>query len=121
MPESCCCFGCFNVRQKGSGLSFHKFPLQNPELVNKWLIKISRENFSPSQHHVVCSDHFIKDDYIRGIHPSEDPTSRHDILHQAIPSVFPAHPINKQVILQKRRAPPKLRIKSEKEENPIPI
>ena len=43
-----------------------RFPLEDPNLLSKWLANISLENFKPTVNHSVCSDHFMKDDYIRG-------------------------------------------------------
>ncbi|XP_071801224.1 THAP domain-containing protein 1 A-like [Asterias amurensis] len=72
MPESCAAFGCTNRRVKGGGVSFHKFPLGKQALLSKWVTAISRAKFFPSKHHVVCSEHFKKDDYMRGKHPRDD-------------------------------------------------
>ena len=50
------------------GLSFRfRFPHAKPALLSKWVAAVSRADFVPSKHHVVCSEHFEKDDYIRGM------------------------------------------------------
>ena len=40
------------------GISFHRLPLKNPELLKIWLIKIRRENAPVNEHSRVCSEHF---------------------------------------------------------------
>ena len=50
------------------GLSFRfRLPHAKPALLSKWVAAVSRADFVPSKHQVVCSEHFEKDDYIRGM------------------------------------------------------
>ena len=37
MVTSCVAFGCTNRMKKGSGISFHRFPHKNPDLLHKWV------------------------------------------------------------------------------------
>uniref|UniRef100_UPI00358DF77C THAP domain-containing protein 1-like n=1 Tax=Myxine glutinosa TaxID=7769 RepID=UPI00358DF77C len=107
MPKSCACYGCTNRSNQKKDVSFHRFPLENPQL-SKWLTNISRDNFHPTENHRVCSEHFVDKDYLQGIHPRDEKGIHHRLLHQAVPTVFPAHPPHKQKE-HKKRAPPKKR------------
>ncbi|XP_069697024.1 THAP domain-containing protein 1-like isoform X5 [Periplaneta americana] len=60
MVNSCAAFNCTYTYKKGSGISLHKFPLENPELLSKWLSAVKRYNFIPSIHHRLCSVHFTQ-------------------------------------------------------------
>lgn len=56
---TCCVPGCFINSKKHKGqFSFHVFP-KDPKLRKKWLLNISRKNFSPTTGHRVCSAHFL--------------------------------------------------------------
>ena len=56
---TCCVPGCFNNSKKHKGqFSFYVFP-KDPKLRRKWLLNISRKNFSPTTGHRVCSAHFV--------------------------------------------------------------
>ncbi|GFT75705.1 THAP domain-containing protein 3 [Trichonephila clavipes] len=56
----CAAYGCTNYRKKEEckSKSFFKFPVKNPGLLKAWLKMIRRENFKPSAHSLICSDHF---------------------------------------------------------------
>ena len=62
MVNSCSAYGCTNIFVKGGSKSFHKFPLKNPVLCKKWIVAVKRENFIPSKHLCICSDHFLPTD-----------------------------------------------------------
>ena len=51
--------GC--TRRTGSGQQhghrFYSFPLQNPDLLNKWLAKMKRKGFVPTKSSRLCSGH----------------------------------------------------------------
>ena len=53
----CCVPGCYSNSKKQKKLSFHKFP-QDDTLRKKWIGKIKRKDFVPTEHHRVCSLHF---------------------------------------------------------------
>ncbi|XP_071790254.1 THAP domain-containing protein 1-like [Asterias amurensis] len=114
MPESCTAVGCTNRRVKGGGVSFHKFPLGKQTLLSKWVAAISRPDFYPSKHQVVCSEHFRENDYIRCVHPRDDQeVVKHELMESAVPSIFPdkylTHKQRKQVREKQasKRPPPK--------------
>uniref|UniRef100_A0A671TNV6 THAP-type domain-containing protein n=1 Tax=Sparus aurata TaxID=8175 RepID=A0A671TNV6_SPAAU len=48
--------------QYNSEISFHRFPV-DPEVRAQWLIKIRRDNFSPTQNTRLCSRHFPAGDF----------------------------------------------------------
>ena len=55
--HTCCVPGCYSNSKKQKKLSFHKFP-QDDTLRKKWIGKIKRKDFVPTEHHRVCSLHF---------------------------------------------------------------
>ena len=77
MVQSCSAFACQNRFEKGSGKSFHQFPLDKPELLKKWLHAVRRTDWKPSKYSVICSDHFTQADY-----------GDKRLLKNAVPSVF---------------------------------
>lgn len=73
MP-TCSQFYCKNVSGKsvdssGQKISFHKFPdkIENPALYKKWCSSMKRKNFVPSKYAVVCSEHFVPDDFDKNL------------------------------------------------------
>ncbi|XP_067268318.1 zinc finger MYM-type protein 4 isoform X3 [Chanodichthys erythropterus] len=76
MVCSCAYPGCFNkakvlrlraTTSKGDGLlTFHKFPVKDPERMRLWLLAIRRDVNTPLEHfykRVLCSEHFRTEDY----------------------------------------------------------
>lgn len=68
MPALCAAVNCNNRAVKAvegddprQRRSFHKFPLKNPALLKSWLISMKRQGFTPTENHVICSDHFTED------------------------------------------------------------
>uniref|UniRef100_A0A2H6NG22 THAP-type domain-containing protein n=1 Tax=Micrurus carvalhoi TaxID=3147026 RepID=A0A2H6NG22_9SAUR len=39
-------------------LSFYKFPLHSPERLRQWLSQMNQEEWAPTKHQHLCSDHF---------------------------------------------------------------
>ncbi|KAL1479284.1 hypothetical protein MTO96_051973 [Rhipicephalus appendiculatus] len=65
-------------------LSHHRFPLENPPLLQKWLDAMRQPGFKPAAHHTLCSAHFRSDDFRSGL--------RKRLLQEgAVPSLF-EHP-----------------------------
>ncbi|CAJ0953123.1 unnamed protein product, partial [Ranitomeya imitator] len=60
----CAIFGCKNRRHKGCGKHFFRFPMKDPERLIKWIEAVQRDNWKPSIHSKVCSDHFTERDYM---------------------------------------------------------
>lgn len=94
MVVSCSSYGCTNRRQKGSSIQFHRFPLNRPEILNKWIHAMRRKNFTPNKYSYLCSEHFNPEDY--QIRPGADIKL---LLENAVPSVFKGFPDH----LQKKR------------------
>ena len=49
---------CSNLCVRGSGLSFYTFPA-DLDRRNKWIAAVNRKNWYPTEHTVICSEHFI--------------------------------------------------------------
>ncbi|GAB6025321.1 hypothetical protein CHUAL_014023 [Chamberlinius hualienensis] len=86
MVISCAALNCthkFGDKDKeGKLLTFHKFPLGKPQLCCEWMIAVNREDFFPSRHHALCSEHFKVDDFYRNyVHVRR-------LKPDAIPSIF---------------------------------
>ena len=54
---TCCVPGCYSNSKKDTTLSFHKIPKDEPYRT-KWINAIKRKEFTPGEHHRVCSVHF---------------------------------------------------------------
>ncbi|XP_069669849.1 THAP domain-containing protein 3-like isoform X4 [Periplaneta americana] len=63
MVTSCIAFGCNNLQDKRIKRQFHMFPFSRPEILNRWIAAIRRENWKPSPTSRICSDHFLESDY----------------------------------------------------------
>ncbi|GFY19490.1 THAP-type domain-containing protein [Trichonephila clavipes] len=81
----CAAYGCTNYRKKEEckSKSFFKFPVKNPGLLKAWLKMIRRENFKPSAHSLICSDHF--EDTCFEYQPF---TNRRQLKRGSIPTIF---------------------------------
>nr|XP_033471514.1 THAP domain-containing protein 2-like isoform X2 [Epinephelus lanceolatus] len=67
MPQACAAFGCSNrrtVENRGRGITFHKFP-KEPGARRTWAKALRRREFTPSDTTVVCSSHFLPEDFDR--------------------------------------------------------
>ena len=71
----------FCGKQRASGELFHKFPVNNPDLVRKWIInaKLPAE-FVPTINDILCADHFAKSSYRSG--------SSKRLWDDAVPTLF---------------------------------
>lgn len=61
MGFKCAAVGCrsgYNPQETNAGVSFHKFPLNNVELLQVWLKKMQRKGYSPTESSRLCSLHF---------------------------------------------------------------
>ena len=61
MPNVCVVPGCKNNSYKPEclGMSFYTLPLDNPDLISEWLIKMHLHKDSVNEHSRICSVHFI--------------------------------------------------------------
>ncbi|XP_073513485.1 uncharacterized protein [Phyllobates terribilis] len=60
----CAVFGCKNRMHKGCGKHFFRFPMKDPERLIKWIEAVQRDDWKPSVHSKICSDHFTEKDYM---------------------------------------------------------
>ncbi|KAG1651061.1 THAP domain-containing protein 1 [Nymphon striatum] len=68
MGYKCAAFGCksgYNKSETSKEVTFHKFPLNNSQLLRKWTTKICREKYTPTRHSKVCSLHFSPTSFIK--------------------------------------------------------
>lgn len=67
MGHHCAAYGCSNNSTKAStkekNISFHRFPLNKPGILKKWLINLRRKDFTPNAYSVLCSEHFNEEDF----------------------------------------------------------
>ncbi|XP_075136175.1 uncharacterized protein LOC142210710 isoform X2 [Leptodactylus fuscus] len=117
----CAMFGCTNRMHKGCGKHFFRFPMKDPERLSKWIEAVQRNDWTPSIHSKVCSDHFTEKDYM--IRPGAAcPYLRMD----AVPT--PLYPIQRRKKTKKRKYTKKTtsktanpnEIKDEKMEQEVP-
>ena len=68
MVNTCAALNCRNgyKNETEEGTTLHKFPMQNPDLLKKWLDNLSRANFVPSKNSRVCSKHVEEGCFIYG-------------------------------------------------------
>ena len=78
---------------------YSSFPWKKPDILSKWLVKISRDHWYPTKNDRVCSDHFIESDYT---HPGDPAVLRLDLKPGAIPTVFSEYPAHKQNVVKRR-------------------
>lgn len=71
--------------------SFHSFPLNNKVLLKEWLSQIKRENFLPTKHSKLCSEHFEEDCFIY-----QNFTGRRLLKRNAVPTKFSFSKTKKQ-------------------------
>ncbi|XP_056223458.1 THAP domain-containing protein 5-like isoform X1 [Seriola aureovittata] len=89
MPRYCAVKACRNrggsaSRQDNKRISFYPFPLQDKPRLQKWVDNMKREEWTPSRHQCLCSEHFTEDcfDIRWGIRY---------LKNTAIPTIFPSN------------------------------
>ena len=98
MPNKCSASGCrsgYKNHNTDGSISFHSYPLNNPELLEKWVKANPREFFIPAKHSKICSIHFVDDDFV---FDSKDSNNRRlkgvkrlqnrYLKSEAVPSIF---------------------------------
>ncbi|XP_030330853.1 THAP domain-containing protein 8 isoform X2 [Strigops habroptila] len=89
MPKSCRAPRCSNAagqaRTAARGVSFYRFPLQDAPRLRQWLERMGQENWVPTRHQHLCSDHFEPSCFqyrwgVRYLRPD------------AVPTIFPCAP-----------------------------
>ncbi|XP_061815108.1 uncharacterized protein [Nerophis lumbriciformis] len=88
MPRYCAVKVCRNrggsaSRRDNKRISFYPFPLQDKPRLQKWVDNIGREDWTPSRHQYLCSEHFTTNcfDIRWGIRY---------LKNTAIPTIFPS-------------------------------
>uniref|UniRef100_A0A671YG21 THAP domain-containing protein 5 n=1 Tax=Sparus aurata TaxID=8175 RepID=A0A671YG21_SPAAU len=88
MPRYCAVKVCRNrggtaTRHDNKRISFYPFPLQDQPRLQKWVDNMKREEWTPSRHQYLCSEHFTEDcfDIRWGIRY---------LKTTAIPTIFPS-------------------------------
>ncbi|KAM6896440.1 THAP domain-containing protein 5-like [Lycodopsis pacificus] len=66
MPRYCAVKVCRNrggtaTRQDNKRISFYPFPLQDKSRLQRWVDNMKREEWTPSRHQYLCSEHFTED------------------------------------------------------------
>ncbi|XP_071357723.1 THAP domain-containing protein 5-like isoform X2 [Trachinotus anak] len=89
MPRYCAVKACRNrggsaSRQDNKRISFYPFPLQDKPRLQKWVDNMKREEWTPSRHQCLCSEHFTEDCFdirwgIRYLKNTAIPTIFHQI------------------------------------------
>jgi hypothetical protein len=71
MPPPCVAFGCRSGYRDCSGftpdgqkITFHSFPLNNSDLLHKWIRANPRVDFVPTKYSKICSRHFRDHDFV---------------------------------------------------------
>ncbi|XP_072145676.1 THAP domain-containing protein 3-like [Dermacentor andersoni] len=82
MSWRCAYLFCLQKHEHGRGeVSYHRFPLENPALLQKWLEAMGTPHFKPSGHHLLCSTHFKPANFRSGLR-------KRLLLEGAVPSQF---------------------------------
>ncbi|XP_062549302.1 zinc finger protein 287-like [Armigeres subalbatus] len=81
MPASCCVTDCDLKYAHAEDVSYHKFPLKKPEVLDKWITFTGRESdWVPTKWSAICSRHFKPSDF-------KDCVYRKNLFHTAVPSL----------------------------------
>ncbi|XP_028842821.1 uncharacterized protein LOC114794440 isoform X2 [Denticeps clupeoides] len=56
MTVTCVAYNCKSYREKG--VTFHRFPHNNPKLLKKWITNLRWQNWTPCPNTMICSKHF---------------------------------------------------------------
>lgn len=96
------CWDCPGIGKDGEKIGFHRFPIGNTDLCDKWVRANPRKNFILSKHSKLCSLHFQPEDFIQELQDT-NVSRKKKYLHQkpkkrllkdgVIPSIFPNVPV----------------------------
>ncbi|XP_044749195.1 THAP domain-containing protein 2-like isoform X2 [Coccinella septempunctata] len=81
MVKSCAAINCTKRFKKGENIKFHKFP-KDEVLRKKWLLAVRRKDFIPKDSSLICSKHFVEEDYYINVHGNKN------LKVGSVPSVF---------------------------------
>nr|KAG5706966.1 hypothetical protein BaRGS_021472 [Batillaria attramentaria] len=93
MVKTCCAPQCHN-KSKQPGISFFCFP-KHPTVRREWIRRLKKENFEPTRHTVLCSQHFDSScflsesvpEFLRRIGLEQRPVRRR-LRHGALPTLL---------------------------------
>ena len=101
-----------NRVNKPPGKSFHRFPLNKPELLHKWVRAIPRDDWTPNKYSYLCSDHFHPSCYLdtpgrvgHFLHPNSIPTTLSKI-GRLLPTRLQEKEVSKKVLWLDRGVTP---------------
>lgn len=89
MPHSCAVKTCGNKAKTGAALSFHRLPVREPGRLKLWLLALSIDVNTPLDElrkYIVCSEHFVPEDYTVNGQPRTD-TMHRFLTPTAVPTV----------------------------------
>jgi len=68
MVNKCSAFGCKTGYDstESKNVSTFSFPLDNPDLIQKWIKFVNRTEWTPTKHSVLCIKHFEEMYIVRG-------------------------------------------------------
>ena len=87
MINSCIAIDCTNKVKADSGISFHRCPLKNPELLQKWIQSVKRKEWVPNKYSYICSENFEPSCFV--VRPGK---IGHHLNYNASPTIFPTFP-----------------------------
>ena len=79
----CIAYGCTNSSDMEVKKSWHRLPLENKELLSKWLAKIRRTNTPVNEHSRICGDHFEPECFTK-----KPGSSRVNLKQGSVPTKF---------------------------------
>ena len=68
MVNKCCAINCrsgYTGENKDPDVTFHSFPLHDKQLLQGWLKRIARKDFTPTKYSRLCSLHFKPEDFVK--------------------------------------------------------
>ena len=68
MVNKCCAINCrlgYTGEDKDPDVTFHSFPLHDKQLLQCWLKRIARKDFTPTKHSRLCPLHFKSEDFVK--------------------------------------------------------
>nr|XP_054931917.1 THAP domain-containing protein 3-like [Dermacentor andersoni] len=68
MSSLCAYRLCTSKFERGSSkLSYHRFPMNNEHLLQKWLLAMNQPGFTPTGRHMLCSAHIEEAAFLAGL------------------------------------------------------
>jgi len=100
MVYKCSALNCrsgYTGENKDPNVTYHSFPLHDAQLLQTWLTRLARKDFTPTKHSKLCSRHFTSEDFVtkssdlnnrRKKHRETTKLLRRRLKNDAVPSVF---------------------------------